>query len=451
MSDDDDCMFDSDGDGSFDENDFEEVSSNDEGDVDAENQYYNSKGLKEMDINGALQGLAKVVELQGGELSEWGFKALKQQMKLYFKMAQYDIMTEKYKELLKYIKSAVTRNYSEKSINNILDYVCEVDNTELLEEFYSITLAALLEVNNERLLFKTNLKLGNLHLSRDDYKGLSRVLTDLHRMCQLEDGTPDPKKGTQQLEICALEIQMFTKQKNFKKLKDLYERSLNLKSAIPRPLDAGIIRECGGKMHMREGQWAAAHTDFFESFKSYDESGSQRRIQCLKYLVLANMLMESTINPFDSQEAKPYKEHPQIMAMRNLVGAYQHNDIRQFERILASNRDNITNDPFIKEFIDDLLISIRTQVILKTIKPYDNIRLDALGRMLNTTADVVEKLLVVLVLDGRLKGTIDQVANVFNKRIVSETAPRFEAMGKWSQSAHGLLESLQTPRMTLDA
>lgn len=52
--------------------------------------------------------------------------------------------------------------------------------------------------------------------------------------------------------------------------------------------------------------WPQASTDFFESFKQFDESGSPQRIQVLKYLVLANMLMGSEINPFDSQETKPF-------------------------------------------------------------------------------------------------------------------------------------------------
>lgn len=63
-----------------------------------------------------------------------------------------------------------------------------------------------------------------------------------------------------------------------------------------------FFSECGGKMHLREGEFEKAHTDFFEAFKNYDESGSPRRTTCLKYLVLANMLMKSGINPFDSQE-----------------------------------------------------------------------------------------------------------------------------------------------------
>ena len=42
-----------------------------------------------------------------------------------------------------------------------------------------------------------------------------------------------------------------------------------------------------------------------QAFKSYDEAGAVRRIQCLKYLVLATMLMESAVDPFDAQARCP--------------------------------------------------------------------------------------------------------------------------------------------------
>ncbi|KAJ9127261.1 hypothetical protein QFC24_001499 [Naganishia onofrii] len=85
----------------------------------------------------------------------------------------------------------------------------------------------------------------------------------------------------------------------------IYEATLRVRSAIPHPRIMGVIRECGGKMWMAERSWDKASTDFFESFKQYDESGSPQRIQVLKYLVLTYMLMGSDINPFDSQETKP--------------------------------------------------------------------------------------------------------------------------------------------------
>ena len=51
----------------------------------------------------------------------------------------------------------------------------------------------------------------------------TQVLRELHRSCQTEEGGDDLKKGTQLLEIYALEIQLHTEQKNNKKLKELYQ------------------------------------------------------------------------------------------------------------------------------------------------------------------------------------------------------------------------------------
>jgi COP9 signalosome complex subunit 2 len=326
-----------------------------------------------------------------------GFKALKQVVKIQYKLGNREKMMDAYRDMLSYTKSAVTRNAAEKKINSVLDFVSHSIDTRLLQvgcmlsapntflsdctfpagislslasfsrtssppidaftlllsmlppkklapqEFYGLTLEFLADSKNERLWFKTNMKLANLWVGLCEVGKAGRVLKELRRSCQNADGSDDMKKGTQLLEIYALEIQLYTEQKNNKKLKDLYnvgagtrfhrwhartlglgwmhmgrgkliwslilpslsvglQRALSIKSAIPHPRIMGVIRECGGKMHMHERRWADAATDFFEAFKSYDEAGSTRRVQCLKYLVLANMLMESAVDPFDSQE-----------------------------------------------------------------------------------------------------------------------------------------------------
>ena len=182
----------------------------------------------------------------------------------------------------------------------------------------------------------------------------------------------------------------------------------------------GIIRECGGKMFMSQKEWESAQTDFFEAFKNYDEAGSPQRINCLKYLVLANMLMESQINPFDSQETKPYKNDPQILAMTNLVSAFQRKEIREFESILRENQASIMGDPFIKRHIDQVLKNIRSQVLIKMVQPYTRIELSFLAQVslqsraqamkqLNIPLQDVEDILVGLILDKRILGRIDQV------------------------------------------
>ena len=113
---------------------------------------------------------------------------------------------EAYREMLTYIKSAVTRNYSEKCINSIMDYVSgsASQNFGLLQEFYQTTLQALEEAKNEvntfryylwlmvfvintilclffmslilqRLWFKTNLKLCKIFFDIGEYGRMSKV------------------------------------------------------------------------------------------------------------------------------------------------------------------------------------------------------------------------------------------------------------------------------------
>lgn len=117
-----------------------------------------------------------------------------------------------YTELLTYTKSAVTRNYSEKSINGILDYVGDGGkkgkgrkaaeaakrnevNVEVLQRFYEVTKASMEDARNDacptlmlaeriilngllcvqRLSLKTNLKLAKLWLDRREYSRLAKV------------------------------------------------------------------------------------------------------------------------------------------------------------------------------------------------------------------------------------------------------------------------------------
>ena len=73
--------------------------SNSEPDVDLENQYYNSKSLKENNPNGALESFQRVLDLENGEKGEWGFKALKQMIKINFRLQNYEEMMTRYKQL----------------------------------------------------------------------------------------------------------------------------------------------------------------------------------------------------------------------------------------------------------------------------------------------------------------------------------------------------------------
>lgn len=141
----------------------------------------------------------------------------------------------------------------------------------------------------QRLWFKTNLKLGNLLYEIGDYARLSKIIKELLLSCEDENCDDGVKKNTQVeylqqvryvaphvqlqlLEVYALQIQMYTSQKDNKNLMSMYEKALRTKSGVAHPVAPnhielkhmglmfcdcfqriiGVIRECGGKMHMMQ-------------------------------------------------------------------------------------------------------------------------------------------------------------------------------------------------------
>jgi COP9 signalosome complex subunit 2 len=219
----------------------------------------------------------------------------------------------------------------------------------------------------------------------------------------------------------------------------------------------GIIRECGGKMHMSEGKqdpeyvghgplifiaenWKEAQSDFFESFRNYDEAGSLQRIQVLKYLVLTTMLMKSDINPFDSQETKPYKTDSRISAMTDLVDAYQRNDIHKYEAILRDNQD-VLADPFIAENIDEVSRNMRTKAVLKIIAPYTRFTLAFIAKKVNISIPEVQDILGFLIMDKKLDAKIDQE----NGTVLVEgrnDVDRIKPMQEWTEAVGTLWRSI---------
>jgi COP9 signalosome complex subunit 2 len=153
------------------------------GDVDIENKYYNAKQLKADNPEEAVDEFLGVPALED-QKGDWGFKGLKQAIKLEFALGRYDDAITHYKELLTYVKSAVTRSYSEKSINNMLDYIEKTasDQTayKCMEEFYSLTLETFQSTNNERLALKTNVKLAKLYLDKKDHIQLTNKVKEIH-------------------------------------------------------------------------------------------------------------------------------------------------------------------------------------------------------------------------------------------------------------------------------
>jgi COP9 signalosome complex subunit 2 len=192
-------------------------------------------------------------------------------------------------------------------------------------------------------------------------------------------------------------------------MKAVYNETLKLNAVINDPRVMAIIREAGGKIFMNEKKWAQALDELFESFKSYQESGNTRAKTVLKYVILASILADSKIDYSQTREAKVYMEDKQIIAITQLRSAFEQNNINQIQKILHSKDSHILDDPFINQYLDDLLRNIRLNVIVARVKPYKTVSLDFLCQELTLPREDICGLLSELILEEKIKGEIDQL------------------------------------------
>ena len=273
---------------------------NDEGEDDKiaiENAYYEGDDLKSEDPKKACELFERVVQLEGerGDEVKWRFKALENLVVLKFKLGQYDEMSTRYAEMLTHAQT-VTRNECGDGVNAVLDALADPGSKcsdEIMRKMFSITFSALKSSSNERLWFNCNVKAGKLHLARGDHAAVRQVVDELTKCCQKPAGTDDSSKGTSLLEAYALEISLCAATRDARRMKRIYPRTLNLNAAVADPRIMGVIREEGGRMHMRDANFAEAYNEFYAGFRAYQEAGNSRAKDCLKYVVLANMLARS--------------------------------------------------------------------------------------------------------------------------------------------------------------
>lgn len=130
--------------------------------------------------------------------------------------------------------------------------------------------------------------------------------------------------------------------------------------------------------------------------------------------------------------------------MTDLFTAYQTHNIVEFENVFKRNQTTLLTDPFIREHIEDLVKYVRTKVLLTIIKPYKVIRLTFVSKELNISEWDAENLVVSCILDGIIKGRIDQVNGVLKKNLENRTGSeaRFASIEKYAESIESVHQAI---------
>ena len=101
------------------------------------------------------------------------------------------------------------------------------------------------------------------------------------------------------------------------------------------------------------------------------------------------------------------------------------------------------DDPFITQYLDDLLRGIRLNVLIARVKPYKSVGLDYLAEQLNVSKEDIRSLLAELILEEKIKGEIDQLNGYLElSSHESRGSQKHHAMTQWAKSLANLHSQL---------
>jgi len=235
---------------------------------------------------------------------------------------------------------------------------------------------------------------------------ISSILETAHDLCK-KDGADDvANHSSSLLDIYSLKIQSAEQSNNGKALKFFFEKALPLTTGgIASAYNIGVIFRCAGNVKLRDAKYADASQYFCESFKNYDEC---RNIisaeETLKLWVFSSLLSGAKVSPFDDARAM---SHLNKLAIKNFERIVKSVIGKNIESFLKDVRPAL-RDPLVAGFVPALQRVVQKDVFLDLVKPYANISIPFIATKIMATPEETENMLVEMILDGQVNGTIHQ-------------------------------------------
>lgn len=180
-----------------------------------------------------------------------------------------------------------------------------------------------------------------------------------------------------------------------------------------QPLLIADIEFVAGIIHLAERDYQISYSYFFEAFEAYNQAKNLKKAsELFVYLILAKIMQDSiddAENLVNGRYGVVYKELSEYtFLIVRILKAYKMKDLVALLEILEQERVLIKKDRILDSQIDFLYDQLLERNILKLIRPYSNVEILFLSKKLGVGGEIVEKKICEMILDEKLKGSLDQ-------------------------------------------
>jgi COP9 signalosome complex subunit 2 len=258
--------------------------------------------------------------------------------------------------------------------------------------------------------FSAASRLSKLLLDKGDLASTQAIIEKMKASCRDADGCDDIlSKASQLVDVYALGVRlvdMTGASDGVKRMKQILARCEKVNAAVCNPRSAGVLREYGGKILMQQGRYDDAYNEFYEAFRAFSDAGQTRGKKLLKYAVVANILSLSNINPFDCREAKAYQTDPDLTDIASLRKAVDEGDLGAVHSLATSPRFFESEDSWLEPYGLKIVIEIKQKYLERILPAYASVEIESLARRINEDPGTTRKMLKILILDNRVRGSL---------------------------------------------
>lgn len=328
----------------------------------------------------------------------------------------------------------------EQTIQRMLNNV--VRSEAIMTEFLELA-SARVDCNTQiGLYLDLKLRQCDLMMKYADYERAKMFMSDVEQFCPIPPDPSDISMCRSALKLIILHIDFADLDHDEEKMFKDYELAMGIKSVSPTARQAAALTHVEGLKALRDGDMRTARSKFWDAFKTFNDTGSDKRIHCLPYVALATMLCRESVNVFMAPECMGFMHHPVVAPLAQLTEAYLSNNILLFNQRLESAQKVFHNDPFYAALLDNIRHHVLTGAVLEFCESYTRVDISFAAKELDSQEDEVKSIMYNLIHRNRLLGLIDPSSNVLAMKPPVKPSPYIENIEELLTGMEAMVEAM---------
>ncbi|KDN41867.1 PCI-domain-containing protein [Tilletiaria anomala UBC 951] len=165
-----------------------------------------------------------------------------------------------------------------------------------------------------------------------------------------------------------------------------------------------------GVLHAEDKDYKTAYSYFFETMEGFSGQEDPRAPAALKYMLLCKIMLNlpDDVNAIIQGKAAQKFSGRDVEAMSKVAKAHEERSLENFEQALKDYKEELSNDPIIRNHLAALYDTLLEQNLLRIVEPYSRVEISYVAERVRQPVREVETKLSQMILDKAFHGILDQ-------------------------------------------